>query len=111
MAPSCEGAKTSDVFKGSTVAHFSYEACGNLNCYSDPKPSGCPNDVNGDQGYKPEKAGPATDDACKCKYNDAVGLPQAILDTNAAYKALANSKYYGTVGREERAGSHLFENY
>ena len=87
------------MFKGSPVAYFSYEACGNADCYTDNadgNKSGCPNDVNGDKSYKPDTAGPATDGDCKCLYNTATGLPTAIRNSKDDYKNLAYVGFYGT---------------
>lgn len=71
---SCASAVSSSVFDGSSVAFYSYAACGAADCYSNgvsaldawdkTTPDGCPYDPNGDNTYTVFKSGD-----CACLYH------------------------------------------
>merc|ERR1719231_831190 len=99
----CSTAVASDVFKGSPAAHFSYEACGAVNCYTDKgtettfpqalKDKGCP---YGGSIYRYHKSG-----NCACKYHGKE-LESSIYtnfpsSNQGQYKNLARIQIYGTT--------------
>jgi len=106
----CPDAVPSSVFNGSSVAFYSYKACGmKADCYTgiawekDPKwPEHCPFDPNGDDSYtiyKPNK--------CACLFHGNLlkediytNFPEASDDgkkTPGMYKDMATIKQYGTT--------------
>lgn len=92
VLPSCPNSRTSDVFNGSTTAHYSYETCGAVNCYTDPNAKGCP---NGGSNGKPSLGG-----ECDCKYAYPGAYPHGLppyLWMNSTHATKKNTRFYGTT--------------
>merc|ERR1719266_2825324 len=82
VGENCSTAHTSTVFTGIQQHFYSYEACGNMNCYDAPTDPHCP--------YDPHNVCPS---GCECLYPD--GLPASKYQ-GTAYANLANVANYGS---------------
>jgi hypothetical protein len=86
VSASCSGSQKTGVFADADVPaatnlHFSYEACGAPNCYTDVNKKGCPYDPNGK--------------CCQCKYANS-GLPEAFWK-GGKFESLPMISQYGGV--------------
>lgn len=94
---SCSSGYPTDIFNGSDIAYYSYEACGDMpNCYDEfDEDERCPFDPYGDHKYKVFK------DDCKCTHHGFT-LPVELYtkypdDEQGKYEDLKNIEYYGTT--------------
>ena len=98
VSPGCASAVASTVFNGSTVMHYSYDACGNApDCYNnfagDPR---CPYDPSGDGTFAVHKG-----QGCECTFQGAE-LPWELYlqypnDHPGMYANLTYISVYGTT--------------
>lgn len=85
---SCSSALETHVFDGQSL-YFSYETCGGINCFYDPKDPNCPWDPYDDDNYKIHHR-----DQCACLFSGDALVPDVY--TNTPYSDLEHVHIYGS---------------